>query len=89
MKQLTNLWKKEMTKITCPICGAKCERLIKKPKQSGHRYLEIRYKPFPQPDLTRLKKVFETHKKISGSLPYDLYRAIAMILQNEAEESKT
>ena len=71
-----------MTKTTCPICGAKCERLIKKPKRTGHIYFEVRYKPLPQPDLTKLTEVFTKYKKISDSLPYDLYQAIVMVLRN-------
>ena len=47
-----------MTETTCPVCGAKCNKIEKEPKQTGHIYYEVRHKALPQPDLTKLREAY-------------------------------
>lgn len=52
-----------MTEITCFTCGAKCTEIWKEPKETGHVYYECRLKALPQPDLTKLREIFEGFKE--------------------------
>ena len=54
-----------MTKTTCPTCGCERERVYRGQDigfcNDKHCEHPSHYKPLPQPDLTKLREVYENH----------------------------
>lgn len=47
-----------MTEIICPTCGSRC-KVVEEDCGKSMTVLVSRYKPLPQPDLTKLREVFK------------------------------
>ena len=78
------------TETTCPICKAKCTITT-----SQHCHLcniNKNYYPLPQPDLTKLREVYDrygpTPKWWTGELAVELWWAIKEVLDAETSDSE-